>query len=35
MNLSTEQKHTYRHREQTFGCQERSEREWDGLGVWS
>ena len=32
MNLSTEQKQSYRHGEQTCGCQE-GEEEWDGLGV--
>ena len=35
MNLSTEKKQTFRHGEQTCGCQGRGEREWDGLGVWS
>ena len=34
MNLSTQQRKTHRHREQTCGCQEGGEREWDGLGVW-
>ena len=34
MNLSTEQKQTYRHREQTCGCKWGGRREWDGLGVW-
>ena len=33
MNLSTKQKQTHRHREQTCGCQGRGGREWDGLGV--
>ena len=32
MNLSTKQKQTQRHGEQTGGCQTRSGREWDGLG---
>ena len=35
-NLSTEQKQTQRHREQTCGCQGRGEREWPwkgGLGL--
>ena len=27
-------KQTYRHREQTCGCQGGRGREWDGLGVW-
>ena len=30
MNLSTEQKQTHRHREQTGGCQGGGGREWDG-----
>ena len=34
MNLSTKQKQTYRHREQTCGCQEGGERQKNGLGVW-
>ena len=34
MNHSTKQKQTQRHGEQTYGCQERVGREWDGLGVW-
>ena len=33
MNLSTEQKDTHRHGEQTCGCQGAGE--WDGLGVWN
>ena len=33
MNLSTEQKWTHRHREQTWGCQGGEGRKWDGLGV--
>ena len=33
MNLFTKQKQTYRHREQTCGCQDGG-REWDGQGVW-
>ena len=32
MNLSTKQKQTHRHREQTCGCQGGGDREWDGLG---
>ena len=32
MNLSTKQKQTHRHREQTCGCQVEAGRE--GLGVW-
>ena len=32
MNLSTKQKQTYGHREQTYGCQGVGGR--DGLGVW-
>ena len=35
INLSTRQKQTYKHREQTCGCQGRGEKEWDGLGVWA
>ena len=34
MNLYTKQKHIYRHREQTCGCQGEEGREWDELGVW-
>ena len=34
MNLSTEQKATHRHREQTCGRQREEGREWDGLGVY-
>ena len=34
MNLSTEQKQTHRHKEQTCGCQGKRGRKWDGLGVW-
>ena len=34
MNLSTNQKKTHRHREQTCGFQGGEGREWDGLGVW-
>ena len=34
MNLSTEQKQTHRHGEQTCGCQAEAGREWDGLEVW-
>ena len=34
MNLSTKQKETYSHRDQTCGCQGRGRRERDGLGVW-
>ena len=33
MNLSTKQKQTQRHREQTCGCLGGGEREWDGLGI--
>ena len=33
MNLSTKQKQTHRHREQTCGCQGMG-KELDGLGVW-
>ena len=33
MNLSTEEKQTHGHREQTCGCQG-EEREWDGLWIW-
>ena len=28
------QKQTHRHTEQTYGCQGRGRREWDGLEVW-
>ena len=34
MNVSTKQKQTHRHREETFSCPGAGEREWDGLGVW-
>ena len=34
MNLSTKHKPSYRHGEQTCGCQGGEKREWDGLGVW-
>ena len=34
MNLSTKQKQTHRHREQTCGAWWGGEREWDGQGVW-
>ena len=34
MNLSTKQKETHRHREQTCGCHGGGGREWDGWGVW-
>ena len=34
MNLSTKQKQTHRHREQTCGCQGGGGKKWDGLGVW-
>ena len=34
MNLSTEQKQTYKHREQTCGCQGEGGKESDRLGVW-
>ena len=33
MNLSTKQKHTHRHREQTYGYQRGERKEWDGQGV--
>ena len=32
--LSTEQKKTHRHGEQTCGCQGGVRKEWDRLGVW-
>ena len=32
MNLSTKQKRTHKHREQTCDCQGGGGREWDGLG---
>ena len=34
MNLSTKEKQTQRHREQTCGCQGGGGRERDGLAVW-
>ena len=34
MNLSTKQKQTNRHGEETCGCQGDEGRKWDGLGVW-
>ena len=34
MNLSTKQKQTQRHREQTCGCQGEGGQGRDGLGVW-
>ena len=34
MNLSTKQKQTHRHREQTGGCQGGGGWEREGLGVW-
>ena len=34
MNLSTKQKQTHRHKEQTCGCQGGWGKEWDGQGVW-
>ena len=34
MNLSTQQKQTHRHGEQTSGFQGGGGREWDGRGVW-
>ena len=34
MNLSTKQKQSHRHGEQTCGYQGEARREWDGLGVW-
>ena len=34
MNLSTKQKQTHRHREQTCGCQWEGGWRRDGLGVW-
>ena len=33
-NLSTKQKQTHRHREQTWACQGEQRREWNGLGAW-
>uniref|UniRef100_A0A8D0Z5E3 DUF1725 domain-containing protein n=1 Tax=Sus scrofa TaxID=9823 RepID=A0A8D0Z5E3_PIG len=35
MNLSTKQKQTHRHGEQTCSCQGGDGREWGGLRVWS
>ena len=34
MNMSRKQKQTYRHREQTCGCQGRSKLEAGRTGVW-
>jgi len=35
MNLSTKQKQTHRHREQTYGCQGAGEEVgWMGRGIW-
>ena len=34
MNLSTKQKQTQGHREQTCGCQVGGARKWDGRGIW-
>ena len=34
MNISTKQKQTERHGEQTRGCQGGWGREWDGQGIW-
>ena len=34
VNLSTKQKQSHRHREQTCGCQEEGGREMKALGVW-
>ena len=34
VNLSTIQKQTHRHREQTHGCQGGGRREWNELGIW-
>ena len=34
MNISTKQKQTHRHREQTCGCQGGGVWEREGLGVW-
>ena len=31
MKLSTKQKQTHRHREQTWGCQERGGMEWETI----
>ena len=33
INLSTKQKQTHRHREETCGCQDGGGREWDGWGL--
>ena len=33
-DVSTGQKQTHRHREQTCGCQRGERRKWDGWGVW-
>ena len=34
MDLSTKQKQTHKHGEQTCGCQGGGMRDWEGLGVW-
>ena len=34
MNLSTKQKQTHGHREQTYGCHGGVGKKWDGWGVW-
>ena len=34
VNLSTKQKQTHKHGEQTCDCQGGVGREWDGWGVW-
>ena len=34
MNISTKQKQTHRHREQTYSCQGRGWKKWDGWGFW-
>ena len=34
MNISTKQKQTHSHREQTCDCQGGGRREWDGRGAW-
>ena len=35
MNVPTKQKQTYRHGEQTCGCQGGGGKDWEGLRVWN
>ena len=34
VNLSTKQKETHGHEQQTYGCQGGGGRKWGGLGIW-